>query len=343
MTIVKNTSLIVLSILLSLIICEGFTRFFDLAPKINWINPEETNTSFVISSNPTLGYEFKKSENRKEYNLFESFPFTNEHGFRDYPRKIVKNGYRILLLGDSVVAGSGIEKIENLIGPQLEKKFNCKDIEVISMGVSGYNLAGEAELLKVNGLKFIPDLVIHLITDNDFNPNNTMIHQISLNNKDKFVVKLIKGSHLFRFLSFNIFKDIVFPEFNQLNKHLNHTSAISVKDSLDKITKLATDYNFKVMHFLWPSFDYKKIYKFSAQKHKQDNIIHILKAKKLNYYTIDEHFKHTSNNIKKYTVGDYMHVNEYGASIAADTIYKIITKNITFDSLGNSKCLFVQE
>ena len=327
----------------SLALCEIITRYFELSPKINWINPKETNTSFVISSNPILGYEFKKNEKRKEFNLFESFPYTNEHGFRDYPRKIHKNGYRIILLGDSVVAGSGIEKIENLIGPQLEKIFNCKDIEVMSMGVSGYNLAGEAELLKIYGLKFKPDLIVHIITDNDFNPNNSMIHQINLNKKNQLVVNLIKESHLFRFLSFNILKDIIFSDFNKMDKHLNHTSVISVKDSLEKINKLATENNINVMHLLWPSFNNKKIHKFSSQKYMQQNIIHIFKEKKLNYYTIDEYFENTTNNIRKYTVGDYMHVNGLGATIAANAIHNTITKNITFDSLDNNRCHVGQE
>jgi len=321
--------LLIFSTFFSLFLCEISLRYLKIAPKFNWINSNAMDTSFIISKNKLLGYEFKANEKREDFNLFETFPRTNKWGFRDIDHEVEKSKFRILILGDSVVAGTGIERIKDLIGPQLNSFLDCEEVEVLSMGVSGYNLIGEAELLRAKGLMFKPDLVIQVITENDFNPDNSMIHQVSFNQYSMSTIELLKEYHLMRylFLSFELFQKKFFPEFTSSLSHQSQMSKRSVDSALDKVVKMSKDQNFNYLTILWPSFHPKRIYTFSADNSKQKSLLSLLTNKSIPFYFINKNFPVKENNMNHYTVGDYMHVNELGAKLAAQALKDILENN----------------
>jgi len=98
---------------------------------------------------------------------------TNSSGFRDreYSASKAEGVYRIVVIGDSVSFGWGVE-LDKSYPKVLEELFvNAgQKVEVLSMAVSGYNTIQEAALLRESGLAVDPDLVIigYCLNDKDF-------------------------------------------------------------------------------------------------------------------------------------------------------------------------------
>lgn len=98
----------------------------------------------------------------------------NSEGFRDDPfeREKGEGVFRIVLLGDSVAWGYGVDTHEAF--PQrLEVLLNegladgSPTVEVLNLGVMGYSTAQEARLLETKGVEYAPDLVILAYVLND--------------------------------------------------------------------------------------------------------------------------------------------------------------------------------
>jgi len=96
-------------------------------------------------------------------------PFTiniNSDGFRDreFPIDKPDNTIRIIVLGDSITFGEGVElntTYTKVLESLLNSKNNCKYyFEVLNMGIPVYDLLGKIEILKVKGIKYNPDIVI---------------------------------------------------------------------------------------------------------------------------------------------------------------------------------------
>lgn len=95
----------------------------------------------------------------------------NSDGFRDQEYSIEKpaNTSRIIVLGDSVTFGLGLE-INETYSKILENKINSKNkkmYEVMNLGVPGYNTLDEVEFFKEVGLKYSPNIVIIGFLSND--------------------------------------------------------------------------------------------------------------------------------------------------------------------------------
>jgi lysophospholipase L1-like esterase len=94
----------------------------------------------------------------------------NSTGFRDreraYPRE--PGRYRMVVIGDSMVWGYGVQQAE-LFSAMLERRR--PDIEAINLGVSGYGTDQELIVLQQHGLRYRPDLVVLVLSDNDFETN----------------------------------------------------------------------------------------------------------------------------------------------------------------------------
>jgi hypothetical protein len=101
----------------------------------------------------------------------------NADGFRDLPRAHPKPDgvFRIVVLGDSVAFGYGVE-MRDTFSTQMESRLGtiarddaAPEIEVLNLGVSGYNPYTEAALMRDLGERFEPDLVIVQFCINDLN------------------------------------------------------------------------------------------------------------------------------------------------------------------------------
>ena len=94
----------------------------------------------------------------------------NSLGFRGRECTVQKapDTKRIIFLGDSVVYGYGLNEEETL-PRQLERDYNRngQKVEVLNLGVSGYETQQAVEFFKEIGLKFKPDIVVMGYTLND--------------------------------------------------------------------------------------------------------------------------------------------------------------------------------
>ena len=112
--------------------------------------------------------------NRAVTNSYDNYFKTNSLGFKDIEHNISdKSNYRILLLGDSYVEAEGVDPKQHMARniEDLGKK-NQKNIEVISMGQSGWGQAHHLATYERIGRFFNPDLVITFFCVNDLHDNN---------------------------------------------------------------------------------------------------------------------------------------------------------------------------
>jgi hypothetical protein len=127
----------------------GFSRFkYFWQPKANSLE----------QPNPQLS--FSKVKNR-----------LNADGLNDrfnYSVKKPKDAFRIMVLGGSEAYGQYVETKYNwteLLEDDLNKNLNCvpyKKIEIINLGMHGYDIAYSIERFNLKGKKYNPDMVIFL-------------------------------------------------------------------------------------------------------------------------------------------------------------------------------------
>ncbi|MFA5147122.1 MAG: GDSL-type esterase/lipase family protein [Candidatus Omnitrophota bacterium] len=126
----------------------------------------------------------------------------NSKGLRDYEYGYAKESgtYRIVALGDSYMFGWGVN-LEDSYPKRLERILNGKypgrKFEVINVSVYGYNTAQEFELLKREGMKYDPDLVILGFFFNDGEPQYVMPRDPSLEHEGT-------GIWFFEFVKFRL-------------------------------------------------------------------------------------------------------------------------------------------
>jgi len=126
---------------------------------------------------PQLGYVHPKSIT---YKLGAKTVALNAHGLRDEEIPYAKPAgeKRILALGDSVTFGWGVDQGKGFCD-HMESLLNSSkdDItwQVINAGVNGYNSIQEVTYLRIEGMRYNPDVVILTYVRNDvdaiFDPN----------------------------------------------------------------------------------------------------------------------------------------------------------------------------
>ena len=137
-------------------------------------------------------YFLKISEN--EDVAYELAPSTSGHargcdvlvnslGLRDreYPMEKPPGTYRILTVGDSVTFGYGVA-VEESYPKQLEEMLSEYGVEVINLGLGGYDTINEAARLESLGVGLQPDLVLVGYCLNDitvWSPNLNLIRRKS--------------------------------------------------------------------------------------------------------------------------------------------------------------------
>jgi len=347
----QNILLLILSMMIALLLGECVIRIFHLAPSLLSLDVNSPKSGYKRSDNPILGYELKANYRDNSPSLHKgNFPETNSHGQRDRERSYSKPSgvRRILLLGDSVVAGHGIWNLDNTISRQMELFLTPNaHIEVLNFGVGGYQTLAEAELLRTKGVKYAPDLVILVFDDSDFHQSNDdiMYYDSQLYNVAKI---LIKKFHLFRFivLKFNIGNLRYRADLNyRINRHEEELSR-SVETGIARIKHLAKQYKFDVFVVIWPRFSNASpkvpmIKDFCAVPGQYERLLlieSICRKYGMDTYRLADFFIKDYQKISEsvyhqgkfslseiYTV-DTCHPNEYGSGIAARAIIEILKR-----------------
>jgi lysophospholipase L1-like esterase len=98
----------------------------------------------------------------------------NPDGFRGprHARPKPAGVFRVVVIGDSIAFGYGVQEGESfprLLEARLAGLAPQARVEVVNLGVGGYNAWNEAELLKDVGLGYEPDLVLLQFCINDLN------------------------------------------------------------------------------------------------------------------------------------------------------------------------------
>ena len=133
-----------------------------------------------LSDNPRLVFEpVPGMVVEGEAGLWEAWSgAANRLGYRDRDRPVEKppSVFRIVVLGDSIAAGWGIERTVDAFPARLERRLNAPEdgggeagprVEVLNFGVAGYNAAQAVETLADRALAFEPDLVLLAYCLND--------------------------------------------------------------------------------------------------------------------------------------------------------------------------------
>lgn len=179
--------LVFLSLLIGLLSLEGGLRFFQFLGEnsIFGIKPYKTTLKWI--ENPKIGKVFF-APNQKgwfvtPYKEYFNIIKTNSAGFNDSEHAInkPKRTYRILFLGDSFVA-SVQTPMEKTFFKQIEKRLNKNSkglkYEVIALGMGDTGTAQQYLTLQEIGIKYKPDLVIHMfLTANDIKNNSFNLMQ----------------------------------------------------------------------------------------------------------------------------------------------------------------------
>ncbi|MGE3175035.1 MAG: SGNH/GDSL hydrolase family protein [Planctomycetota bacterium] len=178
------------SALATLLLCEVAARVFDWRQEVRamaaWQQlgeqklkpPTDADTNLAhtirLSPHPRIVYELIPN---LEFRYFGARCRTNSHGFRspEIPVQKPPGAFRVVVLGDSVAFGHGVEQDEvfaHQLGLLLRERHPGRAIDVINTGVSGYNTAMEVETLVQKGLAFGPDLVVYHFVGNDLDLPN---------------------------------------------------------------------------------------------------------------------------------------------------------------------------
>lgn len=158
----------------ALMIGELSVRVLGINPQLNIIFHE----NYKLSDNPILEYELIPGSPDGRMPI-------SDQGLRDHQYTIPKpeNVFRIVVIGDSVTYGLGGQREDTFV-KQLESlidKISPADspaIEVINLGVAGYNIHQIVERLRLWGLQFQPDLILYAYVLND--PQHFSLESASL-------------------------------------------------------------------------------------------------------------------------------------------------------------------
>lgn len=174
-----NVKVVTLSLFLSLAVVE-----MGLAGQNFYLDHQYPQSQLGLGLweyDPVLGWKQRANTEAiyaKKRDRFRTRVKINSKGLRDdeYAYEKKPGVFRILLLGDSVIAGLEVKK-EEVLDTQLEHLLE-KDgrYEVINAGVSGYGTDQSYLFLKNEGYKYHPDIIIYAAVFNDPVENMT-IHQ----------------------------------------------------------------------------------------------------------------------------------------------------------------------
>lgn len=168
---ITKLSLFVFSLIATLLVLELLFRM--LMP--GWA-PMQADRSFWIYDD-LLGWSHKANEkgtyNHPDFSVSVS---NNPDGQRDmeYPVERISGKNRMLVLGDSMGWGFGVE-LEERFSEIIESKY--PDWEVINASVSGYGTDQQLLYYKHRGAKYQPDVVLVLFHPNDvLNVSNSYMY-----------------------------------------------------------------------------------------------------------------------------------------------------------------------
>ncbi|MDH5508825.1 MAG: SGNH/GDSL hydrolase family protein [Nitrospinota bacterium] len=329
--------LMAIGVLFGLATGEVTFRALDVLPKPMRTQPVR---DFKLSSNPVILYEYRPGIRQGDMTPegIENRISTNSAGFRDMERLIDKpeGTYRIIVIGDSTAAGSGVKSGEALFNRILEKQLNrpgeSRSYEVINMGVHGYQTLQEVETLRATGLAYHPDLVITLFCHNDFQLNvdgNTYYNLLASNPDFKFESRtpglrdwFLSHSRL-AFVVYHRLMALIQPptSFDEIvseyrEKYLHGKSTVEV--GMESFSRMAKESGFTAVMAILPVFD--RPFDKYRHEYQHDRVKKIVdKFDNIELLDLKDGFARIDNDASKFTT-DGLHMNEAGHAALADIL-----------------------
>jgi hypothetical protein len=155
-----NGLLTVGSVAVGLAAAESCLRLFFPQPLLESYRVADAGGP-LTRRDPELGWTLKPDVAGLEGSApWETGLTTNADGFRDGPHSAAKapGAYRVAVLGDSFVFGSGVAQ-ESILTRRLAARLGT-GFEIVNLGVPGYGTDQELLTLRRWGKKLAPDLVL---------------------------------------------------------------------------------------------------------------------------------------------------------------------------------------
>ena len=293
--------------------------------------PQSTISNIYAVDDPVLDWRYVPNSQVTLGRVVYRF---NAVGFRDRDHVVEKPAgtTRIVVLGDSVTEGAGVEW-ESVFAATLQSRLGTR-FEVINVAASGLNTPQEVHLLEREGLRYKPDRVIlnFVLNDCDFFTSFKGAARFAAE-KDATIgllgvsisprlKRLLKSSALIYFLKErleNAKARLMGQEetdyFTSLwNKAENRAKVVS---SFDKLSDLARRHHFEVVVVIWPLVtDYAR-YAFTPVHGWVKE-----QAEKHGFVTVDllPAFSRIPYRNLQLSAEDNVHPNSLGHQLAVDTL-----------------------
>jgi lysophospholipase L1-like esterase len=273
--------------------------------------------------------------------------FKNSMGFADAERSVEKERgtFRIVILGDSIAASHRLTSYREGFSFLLESSLRKKGhkIEVINLGVIGYNSQQEVELYKSVGRRYDADLVLLAYCLNDtehhdghilaslkrlqaktFKTNTVAEHEYS---------PLVLRSKLLLLLSYR-FRLLFSPQRLASNLNIEQTTAKNtVKDSLKELQNITNSDGARIGVFAFPYFRKFRSYKYQ-QKH--EFIKNVSNEISVPYLDLLPSFLECSGGDASLVSFGLFHPNALGHACAAREIERWLEQNKLFPLAGDT-------
>lgn len=285
----------------------------------------ETNIeNFYLSKNKTLMYAMKSG---KRGWIYDTDICINEQGFRDTDFNL-KKGKTILCLGSSITFGGDLQ--ENFLYTSKLNDLLGENYSVFNLGVDGYTTIHEAENLRINGIKYKPNVVIVVssLFDIDSAFYKDIYYAASVNN-NKLNVFLCKSKLYFRFIFlpiskvFNKNNDDIVEIYKQYGT-IDISNIPKEEIGFKIISDLQKEYNFECYFFILPFFkDFDNYSKDNKNRHIFLNKI-LNKYPNIKHFDLKDYFMNISTNPNSFINNefDFVHPNKYGHELIAKFIYE---------------------
>jgi len=321
---------LVSSLIFAFLVCEIFLYIFNL-PKSNnlyyrFANPELQRKEFIFDK-----YLFWKA---KPYGIVYGRKVNNK-GFRgkNFEEQKDKDTIRIIFLGDSCTFQAEVESdktVAYLLQEMLKRDFPGKNIQVYNMGMPGYSSLQGLRLLKIQALKYSPDILLVSFGHNDagFSFYFTDKEQIASGIK-YFFDKAFSKARCYRVIRDACFKGLLLSELKGYSFR-PRANLQEYYNNMAEICRVAEKHNIKIILYDLPTFKNiminEKYYKFRQSYF--DKLRDVSKDNAVTFVSIRSAFADLSdieayfNNPER----DYTHLNERGDRLVTDILYPSVIK-----------------
>jgi len=341
-TMISNLSTLLAATLISLACAEIVVRFASLAPEIIPV----TKGRFRLSPNPKIGYEPIPNIHYEEDSLsfYQYRGTSNELGYRGptYPETREPGTMRIVVIGDSIVEGIGIDDYEELFSAKVERALRESGIpaQVFNFGVSGYNTQQEVETLKDKALRFDPDLVLLAYCLNDTSSPDYWIlkpllseanQKEHLHRSDSIAARYLIKSALYRLLRFHVFASS--SDEKQALTVKQFATGDTVEQYIMELSALSNANGFDAIVVVFPHFT-DRTFENYAFSEGHEFVRKIVEKQDLLLLDLLPAYQTCRRNSNAPLHRDNLHPNALGHTCAANAITQFILETVV---AGNSR------